>query len=75
MSILAIGPSAPRNCKTLKGIYQAAEDWAKKHGSQFAPAKYELVYFTRDPKANTTHALRLPNATIKASPSCRYLGI
>lgn len=24
---------------------------------------------------NTTHALRLPNATIKASPSCRYLGI
>ncbi len=39
------------------------------------PAKYELVHFTRDPKANSTHALRLPHATIPASPSCRYLGI
>ena len=33
------------------------------------------MHFTGDPKMNTTHALRLPNATIKASPSCRYLGI
>ena len=24
---------------------------------------------------NSTHPLRLPNATVKASPSCRYLGI
>ena len=75
VSILAIGPTAPRNCKTLKVIHRKAEDWAAKHGSQFAPAKYELVHFTRDPKANSTHALRLPHATIKASPSCRYLGI
>ncbi|KAH6704231.1 hypothetical protein BKA61DRAFT_581465 [Leptodontidium sp. MPI-SDFR-AT-0119] len=51
------------------------EEWALQHGPQFAPAKYELVHFTRGPKANITHALRLPHATIKASPSCRYLGI
>ncbi|KJK85029.1 hypothetical protein H633G_11139 [Metarhizium anisopliae BRIP 53284] len=75
VSILAVGPSAPRNCKTLKTIHRKAQDWAKKHGSQFAPAKYELVHFTRDPKANSTHPLRLPHATIKASPSCKYLGI
>lgn len=75
MSILAVGPTAQRNCKTLKGIHRKAEEWAKKHGSQFAPAKYELVHFTRDPRANSTHALRLPHATIKASPSCRYLGV
>ena len=74
-SILAVGPTAQRNCKTLKAIHQKAEKWALQHGSQFAPAKYELVHFTRDPKMNTTHALRLPHATIKASPSCRYLGI
>ncbi|KAF3352307.1 hypothetical protein VdG1_09169 [Verticillium dahliae VDG1] len=74
-SILAIGPTAPRNCKTLKAIHRKAEDWAAKHGSQFAPTKYELVHFTRDPKLNTTHALRLPQATIKASRSCRYLGV
>ena len=75
VSILAVGPSAQRNCKDLKRIHREAEKWARKHGSQFAPAKYELVHFTRDPKMNSTHALRLPNATIPASPSCRYLGI
>lgn len=74
-SILAVGPSAPHNCKTLKKIHRKAEDWARKHGSEFAPAKYELVHFTRDPRANSTHALRLPHATIPASSSCRYLGI
>ncbi|KAI1322282.1 hypothetical protein F5Y16DRAFT_416112 [Xylariaceae sp. FL0255] len=46
-----------------------------KHGLQFALVKYELVYFTKNPKANSTHAFRLPHATIKASPSCRYLGV
>lgn len=74
-SILAVGPTAQRNCKTLKTIHQKAEKWALQHGSQFAPAKYELVHFTRDPRANTTHSLRLPHATIKASLSCRYLGV
>lgn len=70
VSILAVGPTAPRNCKTLKGINRKAEGWADKHGSQFAPAKYELVHFTRDPKANSTYTLRLPYTTIKASLSC-----
>ncbi|KAJ5677079.1 uncharacterized protein N7477_002712 [Penicillium maclennaniae] len=75
VSTLAVGPTAQRNCKTLKKIHQKAEQWAVKHGFQFVPAKYELVHCTRDPKKNSTHALRLPHATIKASASCRYLGI
>jgi ribonuclease HI len=58
-----------------RGCSESHSTWASKHGSQFAPAKYELVHFTRDPRKNSTHALRLPNATIQASPSCRYLGI
>jgi ribonuclease HI len=74
-SILAVGPTAQRNCKTLKAIHMKAAKWALQHGSQFAPAKYELVHFTRDPKMSITHALRLPHDTINASPSCRYLGI
>lgn len=75
VSILAIGPTTPRNCKTLKTIHRKAEEWAQKHGSQFAPAKYELIHFTRKPGCNITHSLRLPHATIKASRSCRYLGV
>jgi ribonuclease HI len=74
-SILATGPTSQHNCKTLKAIHRKAQKWATQHGSQFAPAKYELVHFTRNPTISTTHPLRLPQATIKASPSCRYLGI
>ena len=74
-SILAVGPTVQYNCKTLKTVHQKAEKWARQHGSDFAPAKYELVHFTRDPRMNTTRPLHLPNATIQASPSCRYLGI
>ncbi|RYP01304.1 hypothetical protein DL766_004706 [Monosporascus sp. MC13-8B] len=69
-----VGPTAQHNCKTLKGMHEKAGEWAKKHGSLFAPATYEQVHFTRDPK-RTAHALRLMHATIQASPSCRYLGI
>jgi hypothetical protein len=75
VSILAIGPTSVRNCKNLKGIHKKAEDWAKKHGSQFSPTKYELVHFTWDAGENSTQALRLSTHIIKASPSCRYLGI
>ncbi|PWI64462.1 hypothetical protein PCL_10440 [Purpureocillium lilacinum] len=75
VSILAIGPSATRNCKILKAMHRKAQEWARKHGSQFSPTKYELVHFTRDPKTSTTHPLRLPHATIMATASCRYLGI
>jgi hypothetical protein len=32
-SILAVGPTAPKNCKTLKAIHQKAEKWARQHGS------------------------------------------
>lgn len=74
-SILAIGSTSQHNCKTLKAIHRKAQKWAHQHGSQFAPAKYELVHFTRNPIISITHALRLPHTTIKASPSCRYLGI
>lgn len=42
VSTLAVGPTAQRNCKTLKSIHRKAEQWAVENGSQFAPAKYEL---------------------------------
>jgi len=33
VSILAIGDTAQRNCKTLKIVHRKAEEWAAKHGS------------------------------------------
>ena len=75
VSILAVGPSAPRNCKTLKAIHHKAQDWATKTRFSILLGKIRVVHFTRDPKTKSTHPLRLPHATIKASPSCKYLGI
>ena len=38
-------------------------------------AKYTLVHFTRNPKVNTQHPLRLSGFTVTPTPSCRYLGL
>jgi ribonuclease HI len=75
IGILVTGPTPQHNCKVLKMRHRQAEKWAKQHGSEFAPKKYELVHFSRDPWMNTTHPLYLPQGVIKASPSCRYLGV
>lgn len=75
VAILAVGYTSYCTCKTLKVVHRKAEDWARQHGSKFAPTKYELVHFRRKRTGNTIHALRLPQAAIAASPSFRYLGI
>ena len=75
VSILAVGLTTQHTCKTLKTIHRKAETWARQHGSEFAPAKYELVHFSRMREVDLDHPLRLPHATIAASPSCRYLGV
>jgi ribonuclease HI len=75
VAILVTGPTPQYNCKVLKMRHRQAEEWAAQHGSEFAPKKYELVHFSRDPWMNTTHPLHLPQGVIKASPSCRYLGV
>ena len=75
VSILGMGPTAQRNCKTLESSHRKAERWAQQHGSEFAPVKYGLVHLTRDPRVSTSQPLRLPHATTQASPLCRYLGV
>ncbi|KAB5549422.1 hypothetical protein GE09DRAFT_1126333 [Coniochaeta sp. 2T2.1] len=41
-------------------MHRKAENWAAKHGSQFAPAKYELVHFTRDPATSSSYSPPAP---------------
>ena len=36
-----------QNCRNLERAHQRTEAWARKHGSRFSPAKYQLVHFTR----------------------------
>ncbi|KAJ5472152.1 hypothetical protein N7539_008721 [Penicillium diatomitis] len=60
VSTLVVGPTAQRNCKTLKRIHRKAKQWAVKHGSQFAPAKYELSPLDRfSSTLESKHGLRL----------------
>jgi len=75
VSLLAVGPTVQHNTQALKAAHLKAEQWAQKHGSVFATAKYTLVHLTRKRKVNTKHPLRLPGITITPTSLCRYLGI
>jgi hypothetical protein len=74
-SLLAAEATPQHNTQALKVAHRKAEDWAKKHGSVFTLKKYILVHFTKDPRINITHPLRLLTITIAAEPSCKYLGL
>lgn len=39
--------SAKENCHKLTIAHSQCEDWAREHGARFAPAKYQLIHFTR----------------------------
>ena len=54
VNILAYGKSTEENCKTLQKILNDCERWAARHGSVFAPHKYELIYLAKNPKAPLT---------------------
>jgi hypothetical protein len=75
VSLLVTGATVQHNTQVLKVAHRKADNWARKHGWVFAATKYTLVHFTRNPKVNTKHPLRLPRHTITPDPSCRYLGL
>ena len=50
VNILTYGTSTEANCRTLERIHRGCEKWAKRHDSEFAPAKYELIHLVRNPK-------------------------
>ena len=76
-NILVHSDMTEENCQKLAEPHTHCDAWAKKHASKFAPAKYELVYFSRSPRwFNLRSPLVLPNGThIKPKDTCRYLGI
>ena len=47
---LTYGESTEQNCKKLAEIHVKCQKWARKHGSQFCPDKYELIHFSRTKK-------------------------
>jgi hypothetical protein len=68
--------STEQNCLILERAHRRAEEWAKRHGSKFSPAKYQLVHFTRSKtKFNTTTSAIIGNIDVKPSQTATYLGL
>lgn len=77
--LLAVGSSTEENCVRLAIAHRKCNEWSRKHASQFAPAKYELVHLTRQPKKfNLNATVTIPGddpQVIKPALSIKYLGV
>ena len=76
VNILAYSTSTEENCKTLEKLHRECEKWAKRHGSVFAPQKYELIHFARNPKKfNMTKCVSITGNEVAPKPDIRVLGL
>jgi exonuclease III len=74
--VLTYGDSTERNCRTLERIHERCEEWANKHGAQFAPEKYELIHFAKRPKSfNMAVTLKIGQIQKVAMDNVRVLGV
>ena len=56
LNLLAYSKSTEQNCATLGQIHERCLDWASRHGIEFVPYKYELIYFTTTSKKHNLQA-------------------
>ena len=76
VNILTYGKSTEENCKTLKEIHENCERWAKRHGSVFAPHKYELIHLAKNPKKfNLEASFTVNGKLLNVTKSVRVLGV
>lgn len=75
-NILAWSNSTETNCKILETQHRKCETWAKQHGVQFAPGKYQLIHFTRKrTKHNLAATVEIQGHQTHPSQQLRVLGI
>ena len=76
VNILAYGKSTEEDCKTLEKIHNDCERWAARHGSVFAPHKYELIHLAKNPKKlNLDASFAVRGKILKSKTSIRVLGV
>ena len=76
VNVLAYGKSTEENCRTLERIHRKCELWATRHGSVFAPDKYELIHLSRNPKKfNMTATIQIETNLIEPKTDIRVLGL
>ena len=59
VNALAWSRSAQHNVRILQRVHERCIEWARRHGTKFAPDKYELVHFTRRRKVNLNCGIQL----------------
>lgn len=75
-NILAYGKSTAETCRLLEEAHSKCLAWAKKFGMKFAPAKYELIHFTRrSKKFDMTATVQLGEVTQTPKAEIRILGV
>jgi len=76
VNILTYSESTEQNCKKLAEIHMECQKWARKHGSQFCPDKYELIHFSRTKKKfNMSAEVRLEGQSVGPKTDIRILGV
>lgn len=65
------------NCRLLERVHkEICEPWAKTHGSQFAPQKYQLLHMDRAGKTYSEQSITIEGKTIQPKKkSVTYLGL
>jgi hypothetical protein len=76
INILTYGLSTETNCRTIEQTHSRCLDWARRFGMSFAPAKYELIHFTRHrTKFNLQASLNLGTVIKSPALDVRVLGV
>ena len=74
-TLIAYGKTTKDTCRQLETVHEECLKWADKHGAKFAPAKYELIHFTRRPKKfDMKQGVRIGQTVVKLEPLVRILG-
>ena len=76
VNILTYSTSTEENCRTLETLHKKCEKWAARYGSTFAPAKYQLIHLSRNPKKfNMQATINIANNVVKPKTDIRVLGL
>jgi hypothetical protein len=63
--ILTFSRSTKASCRVLERANEKCMAWTRTHGATFAPEKYQLMHFTREPKKFDMQAtVRMPSMVV-----------
>jgi endonuclease/exonuclease/phosphatase family metal-dependent hydrolase len=75
-NLITWGKTAKENCERLRAANGLCEEWARRHGAKFEPAKYQLIHFTRARHSeDLSSPVKIGETEIKPESSLKFLGI